>query len=68
MPQGSVRLTAQEWKAIRGWFRCEEASLRDSYGEPHDKEGTWRKNYAEALPTGAAIYEAARKVFGDEPN
>lgn len=61
-----VRLTANEWRAIRAWFRAEEAILRDSYGEPGRKEQTYRNNYAEAQPTGAALYEAAREVFGDE--
>ena len=60
-----VKLTYKEWRALREWFRAEEGTLRSSYGEPHDKEGTFRQHYAQAHPTGAALYEAARKVFGD---
>lgn len=67
MAEGWVRLTAKEWRAVREWFRAEEAVLRGSYGEPHDKAGTYRKNYAEAEPTGSALYEAAREVFGEQP-
>lgn len=64
---GSVRLSAKEWRAIREWFRAEEACLRDSYGEPGNREGTYRKIYAKAHPTGSALYEAAREVFGEQP-
>jgi hypothetical protein len=63
-----MKLTQKEWSALVRWFRAEEATMRYSYGEPHDREGTFRKNYAAADPTGAALYEAARAVFGDQPN
>jgi len=61
-----ICLTKKEWRAIKAWFRAEEAVLRDSYGEPRNREGTYRKHYAKASPTGSALYEAAREVFGDE--
>lgn len=62
-----IKLTAKEWRVLVQWFRAEEATLRYSYGEPHDREGTFRKNYADGDPTGAALYEAAREVFGEQP-
>lgn len=64
----SMKLTDKEWRALRDWFRAEEASLRYSYGEPGRKEDTFRTNYAAADPTGSALYEAARKVVGDQPD
>lgn len=62
-----VKLTRKEWRAVVQWFRAEEASLRYSYGEPHNQEATFRGNYAQADPTGSALYEAARQVFGEQP-
>jgi hypothetical protein len=62
-----MKLTKKEWSALVGYFRAEEAVLRDSYGEPGDLEGTWKKNYrATAHPIEYALYEAARRVIDGE--
>lgn len=64
---GSIRLSAKEWRAIRAFFRYEEAILKDSYGTVGDKARTYREKYKEVNPMGSAFYEAAREVFGEAP-
>jgi hypothetical protein len=63
----TVRLTYKEWKTLREFFRYEETIIRNSFGEPGNLEGTFRKNYEESEPDAWALYERARKVFGDGP-
>lgn len=56
-------LTKKEWNTLVALFRFYEVELRNSYGEPRDKKGTFRVRYAEADPIGAHLYEAAREVI-----
>lgn len=55
-------LTKKEWNTLVALFRFCEVELRNSYGEPRDKDGTFRERYMETDPIGAHLYEAAREV------